>query len=109
MGALFKMLADQHKQQTCHISKRKAQARQHCAPPADKHQTAAASCFAGKLYLNATGWSQAVLGLIGQCRTDTSAPFSDYEVLTSSIEYMSGPGPSLAARPSSILPFTKAF
>jgi len=36
----------------------------------------AASCFAGKLYLNATGWSQAVLGMIGQCRTDTSAPFS---------------------------------
>ena len=68
----------------------------------------AAQCYAGKLCLNATGaklyweWS----GSAGQTEVLESASIN---VLTSSIEYMAGPGPSVAAHPSSILPLTKAF
>jgi len=72
----------------CNISECKAQARTHLCRAARLQATCrqisdcqirAAQCFAGKLHFNATGWSQAVLGMIGQCRTDRCAPFSEYE------------------------------
>jgi len=78
------MLADQHKQQACHISGCKPQARKHCAglencKPSDKHQTGRSESRPVFCWQSVPRWSQAVLGMIGQGRTDRGAPCSECE------------------------------